>query len=63
MVWPVLQGINLSVVPLQYRILFINVASLFWSAYLSGMANADSSSSSDSAKAAPPAAGTKAQLS
>ena len=25
-VWPVLQGINLSVVPLQYRILYINVS-------------------------------------
>ena len=38
-VWPVLQGVNLSVVPLQYRILYINVCSLFWSAYLSKMTN------------------------
>jgi hypothetical protein len=38
-VWPVLQGINLSVVPLQYRLLFVNVASLFWSAYLSSVAS------------------------
>ena len=38
-VWPVLQGINLSVVPLQFRILYINFASLFWSAYLSGQTN------------------------
>ena len=37
-VWPVLQGINLSVVPLQYRILYINFCSIFWSAYLSNMA-------------------------
>lgn len=38
-VWPVLQGINLSVVPLQFRILYINFASLFWSAYLSRQTN------------------------
>jgi hypothetical protein len=38
-VWPCLQAVNLSVVPLEYRLLFINVASLFWSAYLSNMAN------------------------
>jgi hypothetical protein len=38
-VWPVLQGINLSVVPLQYRILYINFCSIFWSAYLSNMAS------------------------
>lgn len=39
-VWPVLQGFNMSVVPLPYRVLFVNVASLFWSAFLSNMANA-----------------------
>lgn len=39
-VWPVLQGVNLSLVPLQYRILYINFASLFWSAYLSSQAAA-----------------------
>lgn len=39
-VWPVLQGINLALVPLPYRILFVNVASLFWSAFLSNMASA-----------------------
>ena len=38
-VWPVLQTINMSVVPLQYRLLYVNVASLFWSAYLSNMAS------------------------
>jgi hypothetical protein len=35
------QGINMSLVPLQYRVLFVNVASLFWSAFLSNMANAE----------------------
>ncbi len=38
-VWPVLQAVNLSVVPLQYRILYINFCSLFWSAYLSSQTN------------------------
>jgi hypothetical protein len=28
----------MSVVPLQYRLLYINVCSLFWSAYLSNVA-------------------------
>jgi hypothetical protein len=37
-VWPVLQTINLGFVPLEYRLLYINIASLFWSAYLSKMA-------------------------
>ena len=38
-VWPVLQAVNLSVVPLQYRLLYINFASLFWSAYLGNQAS------------------------
>lgn len=29
----------MSMVPLQYRLLYVNVASLFWSAYLSNMAS------------------------
>lgn len=39
LVWPVLTGFNLAVVPLPYRILFVNGCSLFWSAFLSNMAN------------------------
>ena len=39
-VWPVLQTINMAVVPLQYRLLYVNFCSLFWSAYLSNMAAA-----------------------
>jgi protein Mpv17 len=38
-VWPILQAVNMSMVPLQYRLLYINVCSLFWSAYLSNMAS------------------------
>jgi hypothetical protein len=38
-VWPVLQTINMSMVPLQYRLLYVNVCSLFWSAFLSNMAS------------------------
>ena len=43
-VWPVLQAINLSVVPLQFRLLYNNFASLFWSAYLSNVAASKPSS-------------------
>jgi protein Mpv17 len=39
-VWPVLQGVNFSLVPEPYRLLYINFCSLFWSAYLSNMAAA-----------------------
>lgn len=39
-VWPALSAINLGLVPIQYRLLFVNFASLFWSAYLSRVANA-----------------------
>ena len=48
-VWPVLQAVNLSVVPPDFRLLYINVASLFWSAFLSNMA-------SNKAELPPPAA-------
>jgi Mpv17 / PMP22 family len=38
-VWPGLSAINLGLVPQQYRLLFVNIASLFWSVYLSRVAN------------------------
>lgn len=28
MIWPLVQGINFSIVPLDYRVLFVNVISL-----------------------------------
>ena len=34
-VWPVVQCLNFSIVPLQYRLLFVNVVALGWNAYLS----------------------------
>lgn len=33
------QAINFALVPLQYRVLFVNVVSLGWSMFLSSMAN------------------------
>jgi len=53
-VWPVLQGISFSVIPLQYRILYINFCSLFWSAYLSNV-NAAAPSPAAAAASSPPA--------
>lgn len=28
LIWPMVQGINFSIVPLDYRVLFVNVAAL-----------------------------------
>lgn len=33
--WPMVQLINLSVVPMQYRIAFLQLVGLFWGAYVS----------------------------
>ena len=38
-VWPPLQLINFTFVPLQYRVLYVNVANLFWNTFLSLQAN------------------------
>ena len=35
MVWPFVQAINFKVVPLQHRVLVVNVVSLGWNCYLS----------------------------
>ena len=34
-IWPVVQGVNFSVVPLEHRVLVVNVVSLGWNCYLS----------------------------
>ena len=38
-VWPVLQAVNFTMVPVPYRVLYINIASIFWAAYLSTVLN------------------------
>jgi len=38
-IWPPLQLINFSFVPLRYQFLFVNVANLAWNTFLSLMAN------------------------
>lgn len=39
-VWPVLQYVNFSYVPVQYQTLFVNIANLGWNTFLSLQANA-----------------------
>lgn len=34
-VWPMVQMLNFAIVPVQYRLLFVNVVALGWNAYLS----------------------------
>lgn len=38
-VWPVLQYINFSIVPVKFRVLYDNTLSIFWNAYLSWIQN------------------------
>lgn len=37
--WPILNYVNFLFVPSQYRVLFSNVASIFWNMFLSNVAN------------------------
>jgi hypothetical protein len=38
-VWPLAQLINFTVIPLDLRILYVNVLSIFWTAFISNMAS------------------------
>lgn len=49
-VWFPVQTLNFTLVPPQYRVLFVNSVALFWSAYLSSMA-ADASAAAPTAVA------------
>ncbi|KAF9890111.1 Protein required for ethanol metabolism [Aspergillus nanangensis] len=40
-IWPILQGINLYLVPLQYRVLVVNVFNIGWNCFLSFLNNAE----------------------
>ncbi|PLB49883.1 protein sym1 [Aspergillus steynii IBT 23096] len=40
-IWPVLQGLNLSLVPLQYRVLSVNVFNIGWNCFLSFLNSAE----------------------
>jgi len=52
-VWPLLQMVNFTMVPSQYRVLFVNVANIAWNAFLSYMANASNHHSIHSIHNAP----------
>lgn len=34
-IWPAVQGVNFTLVPLHHRVLFVNVVSIGWNCYLS----------------------------
>lgn len=38
-VWPPLQLINFTFIPVQYQVLYVNICNLFWNTFLSFMAN------------------------
>lgn len=39
MIWPAVQAVNFKFVPLQHRVLFVNVISIGWNCYLSFLNN------------------------
>eukprot|EP00602_Paraphysomonas_sp_CaronLab_P001337 CAMPEP_0185025494 /NCGR_PEP_ID=MMETSP1103-20130426/8428_1 /TAXON_ID=36769 /ORGANISM="Paraphysomonas bandaiensis, Strain Caron Lab Isolate" /LENGTH=74 /DNA_ID=CAMNT_0027558699 /DNA_START=645 /DNA_END=869 /DNA_ORIENTATION=- len=42
MFWPPVQMVNFAYVPVQYQVLWVNVAALFWNVFVSYMANKSS---------------------
>jgi hypothetical protein len=43
--WPLAQLINFTVIPLDLRILYVNLLSIAWTAYISSIASGDASGS------------------
>jgi len=41
-VWPIIQYVNLSIIPIQYRILLVQFIGLFWNMYISHMQHKES---------------------
>ncbi|KAK9236445.1 hypothetical protein V1525DRAFT_346041 [Lipomyces kononenkoae] len=41
-VWPAVQFVNFAMVPLEYRLMVVNIVSIFWNAYLSWISAASS---------------------
>lgn len=39
MIWPFVQMVNFKLVPLEHRVLFVNVISIGWNCYLSYLSN------------------------
>lgn len=40
--WPAVQAINFTLIPLQHRVLFVSVVALFWNIYLAWKIESDS---------------------
>eukprot|EP01041_Mallomonas_annulata_P001950 gene1950-3786_t len=45
--WPIINFVNFLYIPVEYRVLFSNVISIFWNMFLSSVANRNTSSGKD----------------
>jgi len=49
-VWPAIQWVNFSIIPLQHRTAFVGVGNMFWNTFLCWMANRPKKASTDANK-------------